>query len=369
MKHITKTFFFIFVLACIAAFAYLKIPLFQEKLATITEENFKEENIYDSLQAISMRLDEEIMKGSDSFIIYLKDMDLAEMNQINAVLDGVFGSGQSYQQVGMIGTRYKKVEIKVKKTTNYYVYAAYRNRIPIPEEEKKAKKLYAVVKDIMDNQITAGMSDYEKELALHDYVTSHCVYSEDADQESDSDIYRAYGALVNGNAVCNGYAEAMQILLLCADINSKFVTGKAENIDHAWNLVELDGKWYHLDATWDDPKPDQGERLLHPYFNVTDEIMAVSHTWEKERYPKAEDMTYNYYKQEGSYFLSFAEYKLNAINRIAMDKNKRFEAVIENYEVKEDDMRFLFEKNTNYRSVSWQNFDAGKYRVLVLSGE
>ena len=41
--------------------------------------------------------------------------------------------------------------------------------------------------------------------------------------------------------------------------------GTADEIDHAWNLVELDGKWYHLDATWDDPMPDQGEDALHQY--------------------------------------------------------------------------------------------------------
>ncbi|MDO5155219.1 MAG: transglutaminase domain-containing protein [Eubacteriales bacterium] len=369
MKRLTTAFLLFFIFACIMIVAYLYVPDVQEKFAYITEENFVEENIYSNLDGISERLDEEIMKGSESFIIYLKDMDVNEINQINASMDGVFGSGKSYQQLGMIGTTYKKIEITVKKSTNYYVYAAYRNRVPIPEDERDAKKLYATVKNIMDTQITDEMSDYEKELALHDYLTTHCVYSEDANQGPDSDIYRAYGALVNGNAVCNGYAEAMQILLMCAGVNTKFVTGKAGNVDHAWNLVELDGQWYHMDATWDDPKPDQGQRLLHPYFNVTDEIMGESHIWNRERYPNADSMTYNYYKQSNAYFINFADYKNVAATQLANNPYKRYEAVIENYEVKDEDMRFVFDQNRGFRSISWQNFNAGDYNVLVLSGE
>ncbi len=359
----------IFAAAFAVMIAYMKVPAFQEKLASLTEEDFKEENIYSGLAGISNRLDEEILKGSDSFIIYLKDMDINEISQINSSLDGILGSGESYQKIGDVGNTYKKVKITIKKTPNYYAYAAYTKKEDIPDTEIKAQEIYNVIREVLDTQITEQMSDYEKELALHDYLTTHCVYSNEVDQQPESDIYRAYGALVNQDAVCNGYAEAMHLLLLCAGVNTKFVVGKADGIDHAWNLVELDGNWYHLDVTWDDPTPDQGEKTIHPYFNVTDAIMEQSHSWQRENYPKAEDMAYNYYVKKGSYFRDFMLYKDCAYTQLVINGEERYEAVIENYAPDKDDMQFIFENNYRYSSVSWQSFGEGAYHVLVLRGE
>lgn len=359
----------IFIAAFVVMAAYLKVPSFQERIASLTEDDFNEANIYSELAEVSNRLDEEILNGSDSFTIYLKDMDINEINQINSSLDGVFGSGESYQQIGVVGNTYKKVKITIKKTPNYYAYAAYMKKEEIPDTETKAQEIYTVVKEILDTQITGQMSDYEKELVLHDYLTAHCVYSDEVNQQPESDIYRAYGALVNQDAVCNGYAEAMQLLLMCAGVNTKFVVGTADGVDHAWNLVEIDGKWYHLDVTWDDPTPDQAENTIHPYFNVTDEIMEQSHSWQREDYPKADDMTYNYYVQNGSYFKDFMFYKDSAYTQLVTNGEERYEAVIENYYPGEEDMQFIFENNYRYNSVSWQSFGEGTYNVLVLRGE
>ena len=369
MKKKIILFSVIFILSAALAYAYSNIPVLQEKLVSAMDEDFKPENIYSDLESVSKRLDEEILNGADSFIIYLKDMDVDEINQINASLDGIFGSGETYQQIGVVGDTYKKVEITIKRTSNYYAYCAYVNQIPIPESETKAKELYVAMKQILDSRILSSMSDYEKELALHDYVVTHCKYSEITTQSPESDIYRAYGALVNGDAVCNGYAEALQLLFTCAGLNSQFVVGTADGIDHAWNLVELDGMWYHVDATWNDPIPDQGESTVHPYFNVTDEIMEESHEWEKEKYPVANDMAYNYYVKSESYFTSFDDYKLQAYDTMVENGIEHYEAVIENYVENEDDMQFIFQNNYRYNSVSWQTFEEGSYHVLVMNAE
>lgn len=359
----------IFVLAGLVIYIYNCIPAVQEKITSLIEKDFTQENIYSDLVSVSARLDEEILKGTESFIIYLKDMDIDEINRVNASLDGIFGSGETYQQIGTIGNSYKKVEITIKKTTNYYAYFAYMNQMQIPKSEPKAQKLYESIKQILDSQISPSMSDYEKELALHDYLVTHCKYSKITSKPPESDIYRAYGALVDGDAVCNGYAEALQLLFMCAGIKSQFVTGTADGIDHAWNLVELDGKWYHVDATWDDPIPDQGEDTLHPYFNVTDEIMEESHMWNKEDYPVADGMDYNYYIQNGAYFKNFDDYKTQAYDVMVRNGIERYEAVIENYTEREEDMQFIFQDNYRYGSVVWQTFGEGIYHILVLSAE
>lgn len=369
MKKKIIVFAVIFILAGLAAYFDLSVPAVQEKIAYYTEEDFKEENIYSDIVSLAKRLDDEILKGSESFTVFLKDIDVNEINQINAALDGIFGSGATYQQVGTVGDSYKKVTITIKRTINYYAVQAYLNQTPIPETEERAKQLYKTIKSILDSQITEDMTDYEKELALHDYLITHCKYSTDTTQSPDSDIYRAYGALVNQDAVCNGYAEALHLLFMCAGIRSEFVIGTADGVDHAWNLVQLDEKWYHIDATWDDPIPDQGEETIHPYFNVTDEIMAESHSWKKEDHPAADSMDYNYYVKNRLYFSSFEEYKSQAYEAMIYHGNQRYEAVIENYTEKEEDMQFIFQDNYRYDSVNWQTFKEGKYIILVLKAE
>ena len=369
MKKQIIVFGIILIVAVWGVASYMTNPEIQEKVASYTEENFSEGNIYSDLTSLSRRLDEEIMKGSESFTVYLKDMNISEIDQINDSLDGVFGSGSTYQQVGMVGNTYKKVTITIKRTTNYYALQAYVNQEPIPDTEQKAKQLYQVVRQIMATYIDDTMTDFEKEVALHDYLVKNCKYSQDTQQPPGSDIYRAYGALVNKDAVCNGYAEALQLLFRCAGIESEFVIGTADGIDHAWNLVQLDGAWYHVDATWNDPMPDQSGVSVHSYFNVTDEIMSQSHEWKKENYPEAYSMNYNYYVYNNLYFGNFNEYKTKAYEVMIGEHQNRFEAMMRSYQENEEDMQFIFEGNTIYNSVNWQTFQAGKNCVLVLEAE
>lgn len=348
---------------------YLFVPEVQTAVATHLEADFTEDNIYSDLESLSERLTEEIKKGSESFTVYLKDLDVEAISKINESLDGIFGCGETYVLTGTVGDTYKKVIITIKYTPNYYAMEAYLHQSPIPDTEPKAKKLYEVVKNILDSQITGGMSDYEKELALHDYLITHCKYSTDTTQPAESDIYRAYGALVNQDAVCNGYAEALQLLFTCVGIQSQFVVGTADGVDHAWNLVLIDDKWYHLDSTWDDPVPDQGEKVLHPYFNVSDEVMEENHEWNHEDYPPADSMDANYYKRQNAYFESFDSYSTKAYDIMVNIGTSRYEAAIERYTGGDEDMQFLFAGNYRYNSVNWQTFQAGDYCVLVMEAE
>lgn len=350
---------------------FFRVPGVQERMISYTDDDFVDANIYSNIEELAARLDEEILGGEESFTVYLKDMDISEIDDINHSLTGIYGSGATYQQVGMAGADYKKVVIRMKRNTNYYVLKAFREKAPIPEEDREARVLYNMVRGVIDTYIKPGMTDYEKELALHDYVVSHCHYSENENQEPGSDIYRAYGALVNEEAVCNGYAEALKLMFDCIGLESKFVVGTADGIDHAWNLVKLGECWYHLDATWDDPLPDQGEKVIHPYFNVSDEVLSNNHTWDKKNYPAAMIMRYNYYVYNDQYFSSFDTYKTYAYEEMVQHGNNWYEAVVEYYDPDNntDDMQFIFQGSFRYSTVSWQTFESGKYHVLVLEAE
>jgi transglutaminase/protease-like cytokinesis protein 3 len=147
------------------------------------------------------------------------------------------------------------------------------------------------------------MSDYEKELALHDYLVNNCKYDPRVlagnIPDSSDDTYNAYGALINGTAVCQGYADAMYRLLKAVGIENMMVLGTVsdgvQTVDHAWNIVKIGGQCYQLDSTFDDPSyKDGGSHPTHDYFNVTDDFLSRDHTWDKSKYPVCNSSEYTY---------------------------------------------------------------------------
>lgn len=121
----------------------------------------------------------------------------------------------------------------------------------------------------------AGSSDYARALWLHDYLTHNAEY------DLTGTYYYADGVLLHGTGVCQSYALAYEMLLKAVGIETVYVTGEVgapgETETHAWNLVKLNGKWYHVDCTWDDPIGGTETRL---YFGLSDELIAKDHAWE-----------------------------------------------------------------------------------------
>ena len=150
-------------------------------------------------------------------------------------------------------------------SNNYYVYQAYKNGITIPNQNQQAVELLGVVNEILNTTITADMTDYYKELAIHDYIITHCSYGF-LTGEDEMNSYKAYGALVNKKAVCSGYSDLMAIFLDRLGIKNY----KIINDEHVWNLLYLDEKWQHIDLTWDDPTTFNGKPILIHDFSLID---------------------------------------------------------------------------------------------------
>ena len=140
------------------------------------------------------------------------------------------------------------------------------------------------------------MSAYEKEKAVHDALTARVAY--DSREPLPEVSHTAYGALVLGTGVCDAYAYAFQMCMEELGIPSLVVTGNAESggriQSHAWNMVQLDGDWYHVDVTWDDV---EGSAPSYEYFNVT--TAAISQNHFDFQAPEAGAETYNYYRRSG----------------------------------------------------------------------
>lgn len=117
------------------------------------------------------------------------------------------------------------------------------------------------------------MTDLQKALALHDYIISVCEYDyaryKNGTLQSDHpDTYNMYGVLVDNQAVCQGYAETYKYLLNQAGVTAYLVSSK--NVNHAWNMVMIDGELYQVDTTWDDPTWDTLGKVGHNYFLCSD---------------------------------------------------------------------------------------------------
>lgn len=136
------------------------------------------------------------------------------------------------------------------------------------------KLVDAEIDRIINILIKPTMSDTEKIKIFHDYIINNTIYdSENADKlkankEVDTSTFShsAYGLLFNHKALCGGYSDTMSIFLDKIGITNI----KISNVSHVWNLVLIDGKWLHLDLTWDDPVVNTNENLLlHNYFLIT----------------------------------------------------------------------------------------------------
>ena len=136
-------------------------------------------------------------------------------------------------------------------------------------ESNALKAQLEAAADAIFAEITPDMSDFEVELLFHDRIVDAVTYAESANCRN------AYGALVEGVSVCEGYAEAFQYLCRRAGIEAF----TANNDDHEWSYVKLDGSWYHVDVTWDD-QPG----ISHLYFNRTTDFMLRDHTIEATAY-------------------------------------------------------------------------------------
>ncbi len=161
--------------------------------------------------------------------------------------------------------------------------------------------IFNKVNDILDEIITEDMSDYEKELAVHDYLISNCQYDKGALRvipRPGENADNPYGALIDGQAICSGYTTTFSLFMQIFDIPCIVIhSTDIENDEHAWNAVELDGNWYYVDVTWDDPVPDGGDGMItHEYFNATREHISERHILTKNS-PETNSLEYTYDSQ------------------------------------------------------------------------
>lgn len=300
MKNITK-YAVVLMAFAVCCFATVCANAQQEVRYTDAQSNVEatfDVELLNKTESINIKLlsdstNSEIFRYGRSIITQMENSD-SLLFAYDCIADGV-ANGESIITVkdDIHGITFEQLQVVTELIASDYpeyfwfnggCYAAISNDIvtdispvytidekPVEKAEIQAKKVVfeAKVDEIineMHQKVNPGSTDYETQynyaLWLHDKVSDVVEYKFGPNNQS------AYGALVDGEAVCAGYAESYQYLLNKAGINAWSVRGHSVNPEtgigesHKWNIIWLDGNCVYADITWD----DQGEELFHLYF-------------------------------------------------------------------------------------------------------
>jgi transglutaminase/protease-like cytokinesis protein 3 len=215
----------------------------------------------------------------------------------------LFWIGKGYST--LTGSDYTKITFDIITAVDRYDYTDY------------VQSLNNEVNNIL-SRIPDNASTYEKVLTVHDIIVNNtdyaCDYYTKSYEESEM-YYNAYGCLVDHYSVCDGYSKAFKLLMDKLGIRCGIVSGKSlrSTEGHSWNYVEIDGEYYWLDVTWDDPvsnNPGEVNRdLLHTYFCITDEQLLRDHSIDESLslfIPQCTSDRYNYMKMNGCYLETYS---------------------------------------------------------------
>lgn len=306
----------------------------------------------------------KLKSGEEEIKAYVStDITEEEFADLNQYIDGYYGKINEYSYRNSFKKGYYSVVMYAEISDNYYAERIVLDKMQKSKASKSAVKLANKAEEILEEIIQDGMTDYEKELAIHNYIVSHGEYGYIEGKEKEQS-YQAYGILVKKKGVCQAYAEATQLLLTLSGIKSKIIVGKGKENgeNHAWNLVKLDDSWYQLDTTWDDPAPDREGRTLYTYFNLTDDQMAKDHEWNESAYPKANGEKYNYYKKQGICFKTQTEARDYMKELVSYEHATTIDFMVEDYDEDkygEEWGGFLWDIG-NIKSISYEIYGKGE---------
>ena len=281
---------------------------------------------------------------TDQFYLYRNMLSDTQKTVYNMIKNGLLSVSD---KIWIATSRYSKIAVKeeqIKKILAYVIFdnpelfwcdlnfqiALYSNGdvayvVPgyngletnIDEFQKHIDTYLESAFEVMDTFST----DIEKVKFSHDYLIHTVDYVLDSKYNQS-----IYSAIVNKKSVCAGYAHAFQYMMQKMEIPCAYVSGTANGGSHAWNIVLIDGEYYSMDVTWDDPvlKNESGEDYYdsnfyrYVYFNVTDEYMEKNQHIRSEYsvgLPTAVGTKYSYanYYNNNAYGTDFSNIEIKPI--------------------------------------------------------
>lgn len=209
-------------------------------------------------------------------------------------------------------------------------------------------------------KIDSSMTDFEKATILHDELVLNCSY---LDEDGTGHI-SAYEAIVNKKANCQGYSEAYSYLLARVGVKSEIVESSA--MYHIWNKVCIDGVYYNVDLTWNDPMPDKKGHVGHKYFLLSDEALCNGNSEIASHY----GFDYAYYKSTDTKYdnckFRYIDTKMCFVNGecyfVDNTYNSQYEKCLLNYDYKTDAVELV--KRFDYK---WMSGETSYWRGGYMS--
>ncbi len=250
-------------------------------------------------------------------------------------------------------------------------YERYAN-VDVNEMEQIKAAMISEAQAIVDLAGT-DRSDWEKLLIAHDELVRRISYDTTLDQSNN----QTASALIDDYSLCKGYAQSFKLVCDLMAIDCQVISGQADGIEHAWNLVKLEDEYYHIDVTHDDPVPDRGPTgpVDHRHFLRSDDQMSSTHQWLRENYNTASVDGAHYFRQNDlivndTDMLRDKLQKFLMISDFADDRDDQLELLYEgNSPISQEQMDEMFKSalagsNLNRQRFSYQ-VSAGK-NVLEL---
>lgn len=226
--------------------------------------NSKQREFYRSIYSVSQEMTEGFVKIGYNYNGADKDVNIAYRAFLYDNPD-IFWMPKDY----ILGTSSKGENQKLAISFEYKRNGKENHyKVTKSEKTKMQEELNSVCEKILRK--TENLSnDYEKEKYINDLLCDNTNYSETA-EFSDT----AYGALVKGKALCEGYSKAFMLLCNKAGIECELIVGESENQGHMWNRVNIDKKLSYVDVTWN----DRSEHRTYTYFNITESQLLADHS-------------------------------------------------------------------------------------------
>lgn len=234
--------------------------------------------------------------------------------------------------------------------------------------QQAAAELDAEVKRIAE-AARAYPTDFERVKYVHDtiilgveYDVASLEFGDRITKEAEAKTNTAYGALTDGTALCGGYASAFKLIMQELGINCEYITGEAGGGPHAWNMIELDGEYYHIDLTWDDLDGTQHE-VIYNYFCLNDAEISKNHV----SYNEYDSLTaaatkYNYHIYMNLYL---DEYSFESVNKMSesYDGSGLFSIKCASSDVLEKLVDELITDSKIYDTTAFSSIDSYQYTV------
>lgn len=264
----------------------------------------------------------------------------------------------------------EKRSYKYRQLTKNRIKVEFTMRYRMARQEEKW--IVDEIQTILKNRIHPDMSALQKVLIVHDFIARTYSY----ERHTEGSPFAVYTFMNEKHGVCMAYALLFEKMMEALRIPCYYVIGKAagEGTEgHAWNIVQIDDHWYHVDVTWDDIGSIPGKEVRYRYFLVADEKMRLDHEWNENHYPICTSAKFEafhrfydgclvnnslYYAHPGNgylYEIKFADYPFHAKQKLAV--NIQFCFYIDG---------FLYFRNNSHNSYLYQ-FELVAEKLTQLS--